>query len=86
MIKGGKVVNEECTVLADVFIEDGVIQEVGSELQLPESGTRVLDASGKLVLPGGIDTHTHMELEFMGTVAVDDFLSGTKVMEHFRFN
>ncbi|KAB5532987.1 hypothetical protein PHYPO_G00126360 [Pangasianodon hypophthalmus] len=78
LIKGGKVVNEECSELADVFIEDGVIQAVGSELQVPESGTRVLDASGKLLLPGGIDTHTHMELEFMGTVAVDDFRSGTK--------
>ncbi|XP_053344290.1 dihydropyrimidinase [Clarias gariepinus] len=78
LIKGGKVVNEEHSELADVLIEDGVIKAVGSELQVPESGTRVLNASGKLLLPGGIDTHTHMELEFMGTVAVDDFCSGTK--------
>lgn len=84
MIKGGKVVNEECSELADVFIEDGLIQAVGSELQVPETGTRMLDASGKLLLPGGIDTHTHMELEFMGTVAVDDFCSGTKVKEGDR--
>ncbi|KAI5612025.1 dihydropyrimidinase, partial [Silurus asotus] len=78
LIKGGKVVNVECSELADVFIEDGVIQAVGPELQVPMSGTRVLDARGKLLLPGGIDTHTHMELEFMGTVAVDDFRTGTE--------
>lgn len=85
MIKGGKVVNEERSEVADVFIEDGVIQAVGSQLQVPDSGTQVLDASGKLLLPGGIDTHTHMELEFMGTVAADDFRSGTKVTKHIRF-
>lgn len=78
--------NAESSELADVFIQDGVIQAVGSDLQVPEGGTRVLDARGKLLLPGGIDTHTHMELEFMGTVAADDFRSGTKVMKHFRFN
>lgn len=79
------MVNEECSEPADVLIEDGVIQAVGFGLQVSESGTRVLDASGKLLLPGGIDTHTHMELEFMGTVAVDDFCSGTKVKKHFCF-
>ena len=38
----------------------------------------MIDASGKLVMPGGIDTHTHMQLPFMGTVAVDDFYHGTR--------
>ncbi|GAA6103567.1 dihydropyrimidinase [Tachysurus ichikawai] len=78
LIKGGKVVNEDHSELADVFIDDGMIQAVGLDLQVQESGTRVLDARGKLLLPGGIDTHTHMELEFMGSVTVDDFCSGTK--------
>lgn len=83
LIKGGKVVNEDCSVISDVYIEDGKIVEVGPNLQVP-SGARVIDATDKLVIPGGIDTHTHMELAFMGTKSVDDFHIGTKV-RIFRF-
>lgn len=78
LIKGGKVVNEDCSVIGDVYIEKGKIVEVGKNLQIP-AGVRVIDATEKLVIPGGIDTHTHMELAFMGTKAVDDFHIGTKV-------
>lgn len=78
LIKGGKIVNEDATQLGDVYIEDGKIVAVGLNLHLP-GGVRVIDARDKLVLPGGIDTHTHMELAFMGTKAVDDFHIGTKV-------
>uniref|UniRef100_A0A8C1TQW2 Dihydropyrimidinase n=1 Tax=Cyprinus carpio TaxID=7962 RepID=A0A8C1TQW2_CYPCA len=78
LIKGGKVVDEDFSEMTDVFIEDGVISAVGSDLQVA-AGTRVIDATDRLVLPGGIDTHTHMELSFMGTTAVDDFHTGTKV-------
>lgn len=63
----------------DVYCKDGVIQQVGENLVgLEGTGTRVIDATGKYVLPGGIDTHTHCELPFMGTVAVDDFNYGTR--------
>jgi len=77
LVKGGTIVNEDRMFLADVYIEDGIIKEVGGGLQAPE-GTRIVDATGKLVMPGGIDTHTHMQLPFMGTVAIDDFFHGTK--------
>ncbi|XP_043921625.1 dihydropyrimidinase [Protopterus annectens] len=77
LIKGGKVVNEDCSQLADVFIEDGIIQDVGLNLVVPD-GAHVINAKDKLVIPGGIDTHTHMELEFMGARTVDDFYTGTK--------
>lgn len=78
LITGGKVVNEDCSFLSDVYIRGGKIVEVGPDLRVP-SGTRVIDATGRLVIPGGIDTHTHMEIAFMGTRAVDDFHIGTKV-------
>nr|XP_023671393.1 dihydropyrimidinase isoform X1 [Paramormyrops kingsleyae] len=77
LIKGGKVVNEDCSVISDVYIEDGLIKDIGLNLQVP-AGVRVIDATDKLVMPGGIDTHTHMELEFMSTKTADDFYTGTK--------
>jgi len=77
LIKGGRVVNDDGTILADVFIEDGIIKQIGLNLVVP-GGTKTVDATGKLVMPGGIDTHTHFELPFMGTRSVDDFLTGTQ--------
>jgi dihydropyrimidinase len=61
---------------ADVLCADGVIKAVGVDLEAP-AGTEILDAGGQLVMPGGIDPHTHMQLPFMGTVASDDFYTGT---------
>ena len=52
-------------------------RQVGTNLVTPE-GTRTIDAKGKLVIPGGIDTHTHMQEPFMGTTTIDDFYTGTK--------
>jgi dihydropyrimidinase len=75
-IRGGTVVTADETKRADVHCEGGRIAAVGSGLEAP-SGARVIDAGGQLVMPGGIDPHTHMELPFMGTVASEDFYSGT---------
>ena len=69
--------NEDGRVRADVYIEDRRIKAVGLGLEVP-GGARVIQAGGKLVIPGGIDTHTHCQLPFMGTHAVDDFYVGTK--------
>jgi len=76
IIKGGEVVNASEQFMADVRIEGGSITAIGAALD-PASGDETIDASGKLLLPGFIDPHVHMELPFMGTVSADDFESGT---------
>ncbi|XP_064635896.1 dihydropyrimidinase-like isoform X3 [Lineus longissimus] len=76
-IKGGRVINDDQAFDADVYIEDGVIKQVGQNFVIP-GGAKVIEAKGKLVMPGGIDTHTHLQLPFMGTISVDDFYSGTR--------
>eukprot|EP00735_Rhodelphis_limneticus_P008398 TRINITY_DN2135_c0_g1::TRINITY_DN2135_c0_g1_i1::g.12787::m.12787 TRINITY_DN2135_c0_g1::TRINITY_DN2135_c0_g1_i1::g.12787 ORF type:complete len:552 (-),score=170.83,sp/Q55DL0/DPYS_DICDI/60.91/0.0,Amidohydro_1/PF01979.15/3.1e-20,Amidohydro_4/PF13147.1/6.1e-17,Amidohydro_5/PF13594.1/1.3e-11,Amidohydro_3/PF07969.6/2.6,Amidohydro_3/PF07969.6/44,Amidohydro_3/PF07969.6/0.00048 TRINITY_DN2135_c0_g1_i1:565-2220(-) len=78
LIKNGVVVNEDRTLKADVFCENGKIKHVGPNLgHLKTADTVVIDATNRFVLPGGIDTHTHCQLPFMGTVADDDFYHGT---------
>ncbi|XP_029447723.1 dihydropyrimidinase isoform X2 [Rhinatrema bivittatum] len=79
LIKGGKIVNDDGSFLADVFIEDGIVKDINVNLRpaKPE-GVRIIDATDKLVIPGGIDTHTHMQFPFMGSQSVDDFYHGTK--------
>ncbi|XP_072946111.1 dihydropyrimidinase isoform X2 [Epargyreus clarus] len=77
LIKNGKVVNDDGMEDADVYIEDGIIKQVGRNLIIP-GGTRTIDATGKLVMPGGIDPHTHFELEMMGAKTADDFYKGTR--------
>ncbi|HBD29358.1 MAG TPA: dihydropyrimidinase [Deltaproteobacteria bacterium] len=76
IIKGGTVVNADQSFRADVYCEDGIIQAVGPDMDAP-LGVDVVDAGGCYVMPGGIDPHTHMQLPFMGTVASEDFFSGT---------
>ncbi|TDG43060.1 hypothetical protein AWZ03_010524 [Drosophila navojoa] len=78
-IKNGQIVNHDKTFKADVYIEDGIIKFVGpaADITVP-GGVRTIDASGKLIIPGGIDPHTHMQLPFGNAVAVDDFYHGTK--------
>jgi len=73
VIKNGTIVTSSDTYPADIGIQGERIALIGHNL----SGDETIDASGLLVMPGGIDPHTHMELAFMGTVSADDFSTGT---------
>ena len=73
VIKGGTIVAADRSYEADVLIEGEKIAQIGPDL----SGDQVIDASGALILPGGIDPHVHLEMPFMGTHSTDDFHSGT---------
>lgn len=80
LIKNGNVVTAVDNYFADVLIEDGKVAVIGNKLTM--EADRTIDASGKLVIPGGIDPHTHMELPFGGTSASDDFRTGTIAAAH----
>src|SRR5271165_7204508 len=76
LIQDGVVVNADRTMLADVLIEGDSIREVRAGID--PQGHTVVDAAGVLVLPGGIDAHTHLDMPFGGTTSADDFETGTR--------
>lgn len=77
LIRHGRIVTAVDDYHADVLIEDGKIAAIGRQLQVgPE--VRVIDASGLIVFPGGVDCHTHLENTFGDSTTCDDFESGTK--------
>src|SRR3954464_2512156 len=74
LIKGGRVVTAADDYVADVFIEDERVTLIGESLD--NAADRVIDASGKYLLPGGVDPHTHLDMPFGGTTTIDDVESG----------
>jgi dihydropyrimidinase len=76
LLRGGTVVTADAERRADVLVSGETIAAVGPDLEAP-AGARIIDCGGTYVMPGGIDPHTHMELPFMGTVASEDFFTGT---------
>ncbi len=76
LITGGTIVTAADTYEADVLLDGEKIAQIGTGLSA--GGAKKIDASGKYVIPGGIDVHTHMELPFGGTSASDDFETGTR--------
>jgi dihydropyrimidinase len=74
LIKGGRVVTAADDYVADVFTDGERISLIGESLDVPAD--RVIDASGKYVLPGCVDPHTHLDMPFGGTTTIDDFESG----------
>src|SRR6185437_3763143 len=79
LIRGGTVVNADASARHDVLIDGGKIVAVGAKLDA-SSGAEIIDAGGALVMPGGIDPHTHMELPFMGTLVAEH---GVNSFKHF---
>ena len=75
IIQNGTIVSDTAAFRADLLLEDGVVKAVGAGLSVPDA--QVIDASGKYVLPGAVDVHTHMDLQAGAHRAVDDFYTGT---------
>jgi dihydropyrimidinase len=76
LITGGTIVNADATTQADVLVDGETVALIGQSLDV--DAERTIDASGKWVIPGAIDVHTHMELPFGGTFAKDTFETGTR--------
>lgn len=76
LIRGGRVVTADESFIADVAVKDGKIAAIGKDLDV--KADRIVSAEGKLVLPGALDAHTHLQMPFGGTVSADSYLSGTR--------
>ena len=76
IVKGGTLVTAYEKISADVGIENGKIKAIGN--LVADNGTEIIDATGKLVLPGFIDAHVHLSLPFSGTISADTFETGTR--------
>jgi dihydropyrimidinase len=74
LIKGGRILTAADDYVADVYVEDETVTLIGESLDQPAD--KVIDATGKYVLPGGVDPHTHLDMPFGGTVTIDDVESG----------
>ena len=76
LIKNGKLITASETYQADILIEGETISRIG--LGLEADSAQVVDATGKLILPGGVDPHTHFDLPMFDTVSSDDHYTGHK--------
>ena len=77
LIRSGTLITASETFEADILVEGERIVQIGPDLDVPEN-TQIIDASGKLVLPGGVDAHTHFDLPMGATVSSDDHYTGHK--------
>ena len=77
IIKNGTLVTASETFQADILVEGEKISRVGQNMTLP-ADAEVVDAGGKLVMPGGVDVHTHFDLPMFNTVSADDHYTGHK--------
>ncbi|EKY25797.1 dihydropyrimidinase [Clostridium celatum] len=77
LIKNGIIVTSSDTFKGDIYIEDGIVKEIGENLNYNKNKTEIIDASGKYVIPVGVDVHTHFNLHVGNLVVNDDFYTGT---------
>ena len=76
LIKNGTLVTASNTFESDILIEDEVVSQIGKDLKHPSA--QVIDATGKLIMPGGIDPHVHLDLPMFDTVSSDNHYTGHK--------
>src|SRR5882672_12774239 len=77
LIRNGTVVTADRSFAADILVDGETIRDIAPSLPSEAAG-RVIDATGMLLLPGGIDAHTHLDMPFGGTTSSDDFETGTR--------
>ena len=80
LIKNGLLVNAAEAFKGDIYIENESIIAIGEQLNY--DADQVIDASDKIVIPGGIDPHVHLDMPFMGTYSSDDYFTGTRAALH----
>lgn len=76
ILKGGKIVSYKITYFSDIKVDGEKIVEIGENLESKDC--EIVDVSGSYIIPGGVDTHTHFDLDTGTTITADDFISGTK--------
>ncbi len=80
LIKNGRIITAVDDYKADIYIDDETVSVIGESLDM--QADRTLDATGRYLIPGGIDPHTHIDMPFGGTVSADDFETGTRAAAH----
>jgi len=81
LLKNGRVITADSDSICDILVAGEVIVAIGRDLPAPE-GVEVIDCTGRLVMPGGIDPHVHLEMPFMGTFSSDTYETGTRAALH----
>lgn len=80
LLKNGRVVTADSDSVCDILIDGETIASIGRNL--PAAGAETIDCAGKLIVPGGIDPHVHLEMPFMGTFSSDTYETGTRAALH----
>src|ERR1044071_9581204 len=76
LIKNGRIITADADYVADIFIDEEIVHTIGKNL--PVNADEIIDATCKLVFPGGIDPHVHLDMPFMGTFSSDNYETGTR--------